>query len=107
MLSAIQKWKTKNNFEEGLHGAARSKPCSSVVMVHHSLEKDGILYKPHMTPSDKEPQLTSGTLLSPFDDDTYCSGSNPNDPRSGSVDTTHCFIAFHDETTFGWSAGRI
>jgi hypothetical protein len=80
--------------------------------VHHSLEKDGILYKPHMTPSDKEPQLTPDTLLSPFntssDDDTYCLGSNPNhDPRSGSVDTSHCFIAFHDDTTFGWSSGRI
>lgn len=114
MFSAIQKWKTKNYCEDSnlLLGTTSSKPCSSVVMVHDSLEKDGILYKPHMTPSDKEPQLpTSCTLLSPFDtsrdDDTHCLGSNPNDPRSGSVDTSHCFVAFHDDTSFGWSAGRI
>ncbi|KAG1885889.1 uncharacterized protein F5891DRAFT_1232191 [Suillus fuscotomentosus] len=85
MFSAIQRWKTKNNYEESLLlGTTHSKPCSPVVKVHHSLEKDGILYKPHTTPGQTEPQPASGTLLSAFntssDDDTHRLDPNPDHP---------------------------
>jgi len=112
MFSAIQRWGARNNHEESLLlGTTHSKPCSPVVKVHHSLEKDGILYKPHTTPGQTEPQPASGTLLSAFntssDDGTH--RLDPNPDHRNSVDTTHCFIAFCDDATSpgSWSAGRI
>jgi hypothetical protein len=86
--SAIQAWN------------ANSKPCSPFAKAHHSLEKEGLLYKPCTTPhhKDKEPPHPSGTL-SAFNTD--------NHDQKNSVNAAHCYIAFHNDITLSWSAGRI
>ena len=109
LRSAIQNRNadTKNDSKENLLGVAQNRPCSSMAKTHHTLEKDGILYKPYTTPNHKEPPQPSGTL-SAFDtpnDGAHCGDSNTN---TSGVDTVHCFIAFHnDMTSSQWSAGRI
>lgn len=101
--SAIQTWNTnyKTPSEGSLVEVANSTPCSPFAKVHHSLEKDGLLYKPHTTAhhkDSKEPPHPSGTL-SAF--------NTGNHDQKISVNTAHCFIAFHSDITLGWSAGRI
>ncbi|KAG1882109.1 hypothetical protein F4604DRAFT_1921815 [Suillus subluteus] len=108
LCSAIQTWNTdpKNHSEGSLLGVATNKLCSPVAKAHHSLEKDGIVYKPHTAPryKDKEPPHPSGTL-SAFNIRNDYLDSDGNDLKS-SIDTAHCFIAFCNDT-LSWLAGRI
>jgi hypothetical protein len=107
--SAIQTWNTdpQKHSKGSPLGVVHNRPCSPFAKAHHSLEKDGVLYKPHTTPHHKDKELPrpSGTL-SAFGTQNNFSDSDENHDQN-SVNTAYCFIAFRDDITLSWSAGRI